>query len=200
MPLSRSYLLKLFFIISLCLFLSGCSGMGHSIDFQTMLQNLAKSYPNLWRLLTASSYIMGFFFIFKAVYSLKIYGESRTMSSSQTSIKGPLANILAGVMLIFIPTAFSMINMTFFGTPNLLSYNQGGIGVFTQESIAAVLGVVQLVGLIAFIRGWVYIARAGESSGGQPVIGKALTHIIGGAFAINVVQVKDVIWNTFGFS
>lgn len=199
MSSSRNFYIKLFFLIAAFLLLAGCSSTGTSVNFQTMLQNLSNSYPNLWRLLTAFAYVAGFFFVFKGVYALKAYGESRTMMSSNADLKGPLASILAGTMLIFSPAAFHMINLTFFGTPSILRYTDGGAGAFTQSSIIAVIGVVQIIGLIAFVRGWVYIAKAGAHSG-QPIMGKAITHIIAGAFALNVVQVKDMIWNTFGFS
>jgi intracellular multiplication protein IcmC len=122
------------------------------------------------------------------------------MMASNTNIKGPLAYLLAGTMLIFIPAAFHMINYTFFGTPNILSYTGSGETALSQQSIVTVIGLVQVIGLIAFVRGWMHIARLAEQGGGQPMVGKALTHIIAGVFAINVVQLKDVIWYTFGFS
>ncbi len=200
MLLSRQYVIKLVCLLAVFILLTGCSSSGSSVDFQSMLQNLSRSYPNIWKLLTATAYVMGFFFAFKGVYALKAYGESRTMMSSSANIKGPIAYLFAATMLIFSPAAFHMINFTFFGTSNILSYTGGGVGSISQTSIDSVIGVVQIIGLIAFIRGWVYVARSGEQSGGQQGSGKALTHIIGGALAINVVQLKDVIWNTFGFS
>lgn len=200
MLLFRGYLLKAIFLIAVSLLLVGCTGSSSPADFQSILQNLASSYPALWKMLTAAAYVLGWGLVLKAVYALKAYGESRTMMSSNTSIKGPMAYFFAGAMLIFTPAAFTMINMTFFGTPNIMSYTGGGVAQLSQTSVLAVLGVVQIVGLLAFIRGWMYLSKAGDHSGGQPVMGKALTHIFGGALAINVVQIKDVIWNTFGFS
>ncbi len=194
----RKDLLKIFCLLSVFLLLEGCEGANNN-NFQTMLQHLSNSYPDLWRLLTAFSYVMGFALALKALYNLKIYGEMRTMTSSQASMKTPLTYMLASTMLIFAPTAFSIVNYTFFGDDNPLSYTSGGVGGFTQSSIIAVIGVVQIIGLVAFVRGWLLVARAGEQGGQPGTVGKAMTHIIGGAFAINVVQVKDVIWNTFGF-
>lgn len=200
MKLFRSGLLKLLCLVAVTLLLAGCTSSSSPTDFQSMLQNLSASYPDLWKLLTAAAYVLGWGFVLKAVYALKAYGESRTMMSSNASLKGPISYFFAGAMLIFTPKAFVMINTTLFGTPNILSYTGGGVAQLSQTSVVAVLGVVQIVGLLAFIRGWVYLSKAGEQSGGQPVLGKALTHIVGGAMAINVVQIKDVIWNTFGFS
>lgn len=178
------------------LVLTGCQGT--TVNFQTMLQNLASSYGDLWKLVTATAYVLGFALIMKALYQLKIYGEMRTMMSSNASIKTPLTYMFAGTMLIFSPEAFSVINMTLFATPSPIHWSDAHLKGWTAESTRAAIGMVQLIGLIAFVRGWLYIARAGDQ-GGQPVVGKGLTHIIGGVLAINILQFKDVLWATFGF-
>jgi len=179
------------------LVLTGCQGQ--TVDFQTMLQNLARSYDNLWRLATAAAYVMGFSMILKALYYLKVYGEMRTMMASQASIKTPLAYMFAGTLLIFSPDAFHMVNMTLFNTPYPLQYTGGSLKGWTADSTRAAIGMVQFIGLIAFIRGWVYIGRSGEQGGQPGSVGKGMTHIIGGALAINIIQFKDVLWATFGF-
>ncbi|MEC8977583.1 MAG: type IV secretion protein IcmC, partial [Pseudomonadota bacterium] len=52
--------------------------------------------------------------------------------------------------------------------------------------INPILGVIQIIGLIAFLRGWVQISRA-TNAGNQPgVVSKALTYIIAGIMAINI--------------
>ena len=63
--------------------------------------------------------------------------------------------------------------------------------------MTALLGLVQVMGVIAFIRGWVLLGHAGEQNAQQGMFGKGLTHIIGGILAINIVGTKDLIWNTF---
>jgi len=198
MSINRKNLLKALVLGSICLLLAGCTEAGGQ-NFQSMLVNLSRSYPDLWRLLTATAYILGFAMALRALFYLKVYGVMRTMTSSQSSIKTPVALLFASTMLIASPTAFNVVNMTFFGTASPLSYTGGAVGSFSQSSMIAVIGVVQIIGLIAFIKGWLLVARAGEGQGQPGAIGKALTHIVGGAFAINIVQLKDVVWNTFGF-
>lgn len=186
-----------FILIIGLMLLSGCSGTANP-DFQTVLQNLSGSFPGIWRLLTATAYVLGFFFAFKAIYTLKVYGESRTMMSSHASIKGPILNLLAATMLIFIPTGYDMINFTIFRQTGILNYNQGGIGSLSQDSVMIIQGIVQIVGLIAFIRGWILLAKSGDQ-GSQPILGKAFTHIIGGVLGINIALVQQMISNTLGF-
>jgi len=177
--------------------LSGCSSS--SPDAGMMLQNLSRSYPDLWRLFTATAYVMGFLFGFKGVYALKAYGEARTMMSSNASLKGPITYLIVAVALIFSPQLYRDFLMTTFGSPDTtpLSWSSSTYGISTQ-TMKAVLGLIQIVGLIAFIRGWLYISKSADQSG-QGNFVKGLTHIIGGIMAINIVGVRNVLWGTFGF-
>jgi len=187
-----------FTVLILCfLALTGCTQV--PANFQSVLVNMSRSFPNIWRLATAVSYLLGFSLALKALYTLKIYGEARTMMSSNSNIKTPLMYLLVSTALIFLPTTFGSINLTFFNTPNMIGYTGGAKAGMTSGSIRAVVGVVQIVGLFAFIRGWLYVSRAGEQSGQPGTMAKGFTHIVGGLLAINIIQTKDVLWNTFGF-
>jgi intracellular multiplication protein IcmC len=56
--------------------------------------------------------------------------------------------------------------------------------------------IIQVIGLIAFVRGWVLVARS--ASQGQPPggTGKGLIHVFGGILAINIVGTINMINNT----
>ncbi len=198
MSVSGRIICRLATVLICFLALTGCATIPS--NFQSVLQNMSQSYPGLWRLGTASAYVMGFFFALKSVYQLRVYGESSVMKSSHSSLKGPITSMIVSAALIALPTTFHDINMTLFATPNVLAYTAGPQAGFSAASTAAVIGAVQIMGLFAFIRGWVQIARTGEQSSQPGTMGKGLTHIIGGLLAINIVQTKDILWNTFGFS
>jgi intracellular multiplication protein IcmC len=119
--------------------------------------------------------------------------------SSQHSLKGPLINFLVATALIYSPQMFATLMLTSFGYSSPLQYG-GDIPGWADAGGKALIGLVQVIGVIAFIRGWLYIARlAGQ--GGQPgTFGKGLTHIIGGILAINIIGTKEVLFGTFGFS
>lgn len=187
------------FVIFSFLLLAGCSG-GPPPDFQSMLLHMQNSYPNVWRLITATAYVLGFFFAFRAVYTLKIYGEMRTMMSSNASLKGPIVYLLVAAALIFSPTVFHTFMISTFGQPDVtpLSY-AGHIKGWSKDATIALLGLVQIVGLIAFVRGWLYLARTAEGSGQPGNFGKGMTHIFGGLLAINIMGTWDVIKSTFGW-
>lgn len=169
-----------------------------------ILTNIANSLLPVQRLITGGAYLIGCALIFKALYSLKIYGEARTMMSSHTSVKEPIVYLLVGAIFIYLPTAFEVLMNSTFGQSNILQYaplnssNQALNTLFGSGSLigAPLTMLIQVIGLIAFIRGWVLIARS--ASQGQPPggTGKGLVHVFGGILAINIVGTLNMINNT----
>ncbi|KTD75549.1 hypothetical protein [Legionella waltersii] len=169
-----------------------------------ILTNVANNLIPVQRLITGSAYLIGCAFLFKAIYSLKIYGEARTMMSSNTSIKEPVIYLMVGALLIYFPSAVNMIMMTSFGTTNILQYapvnssNQTINSLFGSGSMvgAPLTMIIRVIGLVAFVRGWVLIARS--ASQGQPPggTGKGLVHVFGGILAINIVGTLNMINTT----
>lgn len=165
--------------------------------------NIARNVLSIQRLITGAAYLMGLAFAFKAIYSLKIYGEARTMMSSHTSIKEPLAYLFVSGMFIYFPTGLSIMLMTTFGSSSILQYapietnNQAMSAFFGSSKIGRPLSVIiQTIGIIAFLRGWIMVARS--SAQGQPPggMGKGLMHVFGGILAMNIVATLQIINNT----
>jgi intracellular multiplication protein IcmC len=169
-----------------------------------ILTNLSHSLAPVERLITGAAYLIGLMFIFKAIYSLKTFGESRTMMSNNTSMKEPLTFFFVGAMLLYYPTAFKVFMQTSFGYDNVLQYapiNSSNSTLDTLFGSGSAVGqplsmVIQTVGLIAFVRGWVLVARS--ASQGQPPggTGKGLVHVFGGILAMNIVGTLNMINNT----
>lgn len=169
-----------------------------------ILTNLAKSLAPVERLITGGAYLIGCAFLFKAIYSLKVYGEARTMMSNSASVKEPIVYLMVGAILIYFPTAFKTLMQSTFGyqDPNPLGYvNKNNPALDMLFGSGSVVGgplamLIQVVGLIAFVRGWVLIARS--ASQGQPPggTGKGLIHVFGGVLAINIVGTINMINNT----
>ncbi|EHL31846.1 hypothetical protein [Legionella drancourtii] len=169
-----------------------------------ILNNVANNLLPVERLITGAAYLIGCAFLFKGVYCLKQYGEQRTMMSSNTNAKEPITYLLVGTMLIYFPTTFSMFMQSSFGYQNVLQYapvNSGNSTLDTLFGSGSVVGrpltiIIQVIGLIAFVRGWVLIARA-AGSGSQPgATGKGLMHVFGGILAVNIVGTLQMINNT----
>ena len=166
----------------------------------TVLVNLANNLLPVQKLITGAAYLIGIAFAVKALYSLKVYGEARTMMSSNTSIKEPVFYFMTSAFLIFFPTGVDVILETSFGDTNILSYSESSAAqaLFGGDNDLgnALVIIFQTIGLYAFVRGWVLIARA--ASQGQPPggTGKGLMHVFGGILAVNIVGTVEMINNT----
>jgi intracellular multiplication protein IcmC len=170
-----------------------------SLSAADMLVNFAKNVPNLLRFVTAVAYVMGMYFTFIGIMKLKHLGESRTMMSQDHSFSEPAMYLLAGALLLYLPTSIQVGMSTFWTDPNPYGYLQEA-GQW-EQFYNVCFTVVQLFGVIAFIRGVVILAHTGSGRGGhQGGIGKALTHIIGGIFCINIYQFVMVVLATLGIS
>ncbi len=174
-------------------------------QYMNIFQNLQPSLLQLENLITAVAYLMGVHFLIKGIGALKHAGEMRSHMSQQHSMKEPMYYLLVGSMLLYLPTALSVFLTTVFGSDDILQYSQlqssntilnsmfGAAGVFGQDMVI----FVQIIGLIAFIRGWLLVAKGAQQGGHQQGgMGKGMMHIFGGIMAINIVQTLNVISNT----
>lgn len=163
-----------------------------------MLTNIASQLPNVMRMVTAIAYVLGIYFVVYGLMKLKEFGEARTMMSSQHHLKGPLIAMAVGTFLLYLPTAVQTSLSTFWAQPNPYGYTEN-TGLYSGVMSNALL-IIQLFGTIAFIRGLVILSHAGDQQGGQGSVGKGLTHIIGGAFCINIYQLVQMVFTTLGIS
>lgn len=182
--------------IVLPLFSTACGTLpdASSLTIEQMIVNIAKTMPSLLAMFTAAAYIIGFALVMKGIYRLKEYGEMRTTMSSQTNIWGAIITLVMGSLLIFIVSAYQIGLQTLFGDSSPLSYSSTSSS--TDELVSSLVLIMQVVGIIAFIRGILLLNSAGSHSAQPGSIGKGLTFIIGGLLAINVYGTWQVIVNT----
>jgi intracellular multiplication protein IcmC len=175
--------------------------------FSTLsLDTIMSSLLSVEKLITGGAYLMGISFAIKALYSMKTLAEEKSKQmSSHGSYKEPVFYMLAAAMLIYFPTGLQLLLNTTFGEgTRILAYapisssNATLNSLFGESSTfgAVIAVVVQVVGMIAFIRGWVLIARS--ASQGQPPggTGKGIAHVFGGILAMNIVGTLQVVNNT----
>jgi intracellular multiplication protein IcmC len=168
-----------------------------SID---ILKNIAANVEPIQKMLTGSAYVLGLVFAFKALYSLKVYGEARTMMASNASVKEPLMYLFVAAVFLMSPQALTVFLTSTFGTGNIMEYGPANgesplFGSATEIGKPLVM-IIQTIGYIAFIRGWVLVARA-SAQGQQPgSTGKGLMHVFGGILAINIVSTLQIVNNT----
>lgn len=179
------------FLILLCVFLSGCTSVNIQ-NFFTRFNNLEATFT---RIITAIAYLFGLALAFRGVYALKLYGEARTMMSNHASMKAPAIYMLVSAVFMYLPTALGTINQGVFGEGFPLRY----ISAEVNHSVAfytGILAFVRIVGLISFVRGWMYLAALAQQ-GQHHSVGKALTHIVGGIMAYNIEATIDLIKSPF---
>ncbi len=168
-----------------------------------ILVNVANNLVPVEPMLTGGAYIMGIGFAMKAIMSLKQMGENRNNGAG--GLKEPIVYFFVASMLVYFPTGFAVVMNTTFGYSSPLSYTtltSTNSATFNSlfgpnsETGAALVYIIQLIGMVAFIRGWVLIART--ASQGQPPggTGQGITHIVGGIFAMNIVGTIQIIINT----
>ena len=169
-------------------------------DISEIMRNLNQSLPPIQNLIFGFSYMSGIMFLFRGVFRLKVYGDTRTMMSSQASIKEPLILLLVGAIFFYIPSGIGVLLNTTFGSDNPLSYSDwAAAGTINSQTAISILNLVRVIGLMTFIKGWFVLSKSGGGQQGNGM-GKALTHIIGGLLAINIVGTMNVVTSTLGLS
>lgn len=166
--------------------------------------NIINSLLSVQKLITGGAYLMGISFAIKALYSMRKLAESKAQMSDHGSMKEPLIYFLVAGMLLYLPTGFKILMNTTFGYSEVLAYapvtsdSSTLMYLFGDNSVfgEALSLLIQVVGLIAFVRGWVLIARAASS--GQPPggTGQGLVHVFGGILALNIVGTIQIVNNT----
>ena len=147
---------------------------------------------------------MGIGFAIKAIFTLKTHGEQRSSMSGTGNMKEAIVYMLVSAMLLYLPTAFKIFMQTSFGYENVLQYapiNSSNDAFSTLFGSGSSVGeplsiIIQVIGVIAFVRGWILIARAsgqGQQPGGT---GKGMMHVCGGILAMNIVGTLEMINNT----
>lgn len=169
----------------------------------TISSNLVESLISIQKLITGCAYLLGLLFVFKALYSLKMHAESKAQSQ-QGGMKDALVYLFVGVMLLYFPTGFEVIMNTTFGYSEVLAYAPIGSGspilstLFGQNSMIGytLALIVQVIGGIAFVRGWVLISRSASHGQSPGVMGQGLMHVFGGVLAMNIIGTLQVLQNT----
>ncbi|HVV69902.1 MAG TPA: hypothetical protein VHE99_12880 [Gammaproteobacteria bacterium] len=169
-----------------------------------LLNNLRMQIPSLVRLVFAMSYTIGVVFCIIGMMKLKHIGENRGASMSHTGgLVGVMAYMITGTALIYLPSSLHMTTGTFFalgGDSSAFAYSsEAAAGMSFDNLVAVVVDIVKLVGLIAFVRGWILLSKVGSQSS-HGTMGKSLVHIVAGILAVNIVTTWEVVRATFDYA
>lgn len=165
-------------------------------SLDTMFSNFAESSVKLMNLVRWMALPIGLYISGLALIRLKDYSEG----GGRTKLSTPIMLAGIGAVLISFPVTVNIATQTIAlgdSTGNALSQVPSGGGApGVAAALAGVLLFVKLVGHIAFFRGFLILKGVAEGSQSASV-GRALTHIFGGAAAININATIDILANTF---
>lgn len=171
---------------------------------ESILSNVAASLIPIENLLTGAAYLIGILFAIKAIMTLKTHGEQRSSMSGTGNMKEAGMYMFVAGMLVYYPTAFQALMNSTFGYQNVLSYGSVNSStpwlsnIFGTDSLAGstLTTIIQIIGLFAFIRGWILIARASAQGQTPGTTGKGVMHVFGGILAMNIIGTLQVFYNT----
>lgn len=151
-------------------------------------------------------------FAYLAGLVLIVIGISRLLKTAQEGPRGPggfgtIMTFLVAGALLSVDAMMGAFNSSLFATPDIttyaeLSFSAGLTGPeldHIHNVISAVLAFLMVIGLISFVRGWFIIREVAEGSQ-QASLMAGMTHIFGGALAVNLGPVLNAVQETFGIT
>jgi len=191
-------------VFSITLLLMSSSAMA-APNLYEMLSTLAESLGQVWEMLTGACWLFGIMIFLSGMLKLKKYGQMTVFMMSHAEIVGPLSRILIGTLLIYTQYGLNVMLATLFN-------EEGGSGEFSMDSITSynssmtgsnallfpVFLIVQIIGLLAFMRGLMKLTKAGEQGAQPGTVPTALMLVFGGVMCVNIVGTINMVRITIG--
>ena len=189
-----------FFLVS-TVYAQDTDTSAYSID--SIFSNLSTSLSGVSQFLTALSYVIGIYLTVSAVFKFKKFGHRTAFMHVEAGMFGPIMQFFIGVGLLYTPTFIGVLNATVFGDSSIddvMAYSTSGSSPDWATAIEPMYQTIQVIGLIAFLRGWLILTKSVQKDGGnQPgQTTKGIIHIIGGVMAMNITRTIDIITASFG--
>ena len=172
--------------------------------FDVMLTSLVTNIKEPMRMfISLVAILSGLFMMIRGLIKASHYG----IDPKTHSVNSILSNMIFGALLLTIGDNLDMIMGSVFGTSNVSSDSvinwsfatqlAGGASTQFKNAVIAALTFVQIIGAIAFVRGWMIMKKVAEG-GGNATLAQGMTHILGGVAAINIYQFVKILDNTLG--
>lgn len=148
-------------------------------DLITIIGNLSHSLYPVQHLITGGAYILGILFFFTAISKFRKIGDYRAQSSSHEKMYAPIMYMVFGAMLLYLPSAMTVMANTTFGAGNVLTYSS-----YNPSNIFSSMGlVIQTAGILWFVRGSILVVQSSQP--GTQHGPKGLAFIFAGILAMN---------------
>ena len=102
--------------------LCGAAYADGNVSLGDIALNIMKSFKNLGQLMLAVAYLSGFGFVISSIFKFKQHKDNPT----QIPVSTPLALLMVGIVLIFLPGIIRPSGVTIFGTDTDLENMAGG--------------------------------------------------------------------------
>lgn len=175
-------------------------GAGSGLTLDGMMINLINNIRGPMYLVLASlGGALGVFFLSTGLMRMSKGGGQDGPRGSMGS--GTLGRIIIGSILISLASTTDMITNTLFsgGLVQFEGLNIDGLDSATlanaTNAMGAVLVFIQIIGGIAFMRGFLMLRALADGSSSVST-SAAFTHILGGSAALNISPVLNMIQNT----
>ena len=179
------------------------------ITITEMFANLQTTWGSLYGLAGTFSLITGIALFVIGLHKMVL------VSKEKAKVKTVITYVLAGTLLVMLPSFIDSINAQIgletvsFGSSENMNTRQNSlfdstsvgskVTGDTKRAFYSIIGLIQVVGFIAIIRGLLIFKALGDQRN-QASLSKAILHIIPGAMLINCVEVASIFSNTVGLS
>ncbi len=179
---------------------------GEHMGLDVMMTNFVKNiHQPVFILISVIAFIVGATFLVQALLRAAKSGADPRAADPKVIV----SNLVFGSLLMALATTMPDMLNTLFGEPTISDMGStssiiqwskitGSTASTTaaDNAVRATLAFIQIIGGVAFLRGWLIMKKAVE--GGQATIPQGLTHVIAGAMCINMDKMLSIIDNTFG--
>ncbi|MDB6009973.1 MAG: putative type secretion system protein IcmC/DotIE [Gammaproteobacteria bacterium] len=179
-------------------------------DLVTLLANFGTQIPPIIILLQFVSALMGLYFVAGSLVEFWGVGNGNAAkylsAHARFSVTGGVVKLLVGALLAAMSTLqlVGILSRTLtdtYANSRFLSYSPTGntLEAQSQAAMAALLGIMEIVGFVAMIKGWLTFVHIADGRA-QAGYGTATAWLIGGVLAWNFKWLTDVLNCTFGYN
>ncbi|WP_454727981.1 MULTISPECIES: hypothetical protein [Cupriavidus] len=173
-------------------------------DLLQVLVNLSGAFPALFTLIIVIFAAIGVVTFCLGLYSFYVIhnNDGRTPTGRNISHLGAVSQLVIGSVLTTVLWITAITKNTLLGTEvsnGAMGLSSSGLTPTQQASIAAILGLFAILGLIASGRGWMLLNR--YFTGIEKEWGGAIAYIIGGSLCVYMEEflAKLTLWTGFDF-
>ncbi|MBA4696734.1 MAG: type IV secretion protein IcmC [Legionella sp.] len=159
----------------------------NSVDLITMIGNVSRSFASLEKLFGTVAYLLGIIFVVHALLKFRQIAGSTVSSHSGVKLFVPIAYLVGGAALVFLPSSMAIMANTTFGAGNILQYT-----AYNPYDIKnSMQTIIRIVGALWFIRGCLLLVHASEP--GVQHGSKGLVFLCAGVLAMNFQNTVNML-------